>query len=220
MLLLVPVLVAGACAKASGPADGSATEPPASPVASVVGLDTTGRAVSATHVPTGRTHVLFEDETVEDSEEGTFHRLLSRFGPYVSYSVEWYYEGGAHPSYGKAYHAVTVSAALEDADLRTLFSEDALYEAMQQTPLVRETPLEHASLDELLDGLAATYACEMSFDGFYSSFFVKTVRAGVAEVIVGLTHGCEVARGAFTTFTLMLDVPDDKKELFADLQVF
>lgn len=224
IILAVPLLVwAAACANEPPQADDSAaaTPPVAAPSeTSVLQLDTTGRAVSATHRPTGRTHVLFDDETVEDSEEGTFYQLLSQFGPYVSYSQEWYYEGGAHPSYGKAYNAVSVGKAVEEADLRDLFAEETIYAALQQTELVRQTPLPHTTLSELIQGLATTYECDMSFDAFFSSFYVKAVDGEAAEVVVGLTHGCEVQRGNFTTFMLKMDVSEDKREMFTDLQTF
>ena len=134
--------------------------------------------------------------------------------------MEWYYEGGAHPSYGTTYTAVTVGETVEDADLRHLFSEETLYAALQQTDLVQQTPLAHSTLVELIDGLAATYECEMSFEGFFSSFFVEEVKEGVAEVVVGLTHGCEVERGNFTMLTLKMDVAEDKRGIFDDLQTF
>ena len=71
-------------------------------------------------------------------------------------------------------HAVTVGETLAEADLRDLFPEQAIYAALQQTPLVQQTALDHATLDELLDGLATTYECEMSFERFFSSLFCKT----------------------------------------------
>ena len=223
ILLLLALMGAAGCAREPEQPDGSATTPAATAEArggSVLQLDTTGGALSVTHWPTGETHLLFEDEAVEESEEGTFHHLLSRFGSYVSYSMEWYYEGGAHPSYGTTYHAVTVGEALEKADLRHLFSEEAIYVALQQTTLVQQTTLAHSTLTELIDGLAATYECEMSFEGFFSSFFVKAVDGNAAEVVVGLTHGCEVERGNFTTLTLKMNIAEDKKGMFADLQTF
>jgi len=224
IIVLMPLLVwAAACAEEPPQADGpaAATLPADEPTQpSVLHLDVAERTVSATHRLTGRTHVLFEDEAVEDSEEGTFHQLLSHFGPYVSYSQEWYYEGGAHPSYGKTYNAVSVSEAVEEADLRDLFAEETIYAALQQTELVRQTPLTHTTLSQLIDGLATTYECEMSFDTFFSSFYVKAVEGEAAEVVVGLTHGCEVERGNFTTFTLKMGVAEDAKTLFADLQTF
>ena len=201
----------------TGPAPEQEPATVAQHLTSILRFNTTDQGVSVTHLPSGQTHTLFEDETFEDSEEGTSHQLLSHFGPYVSYSQAWYYEGGAHPSYGKMYHAVVVGETLEEADLRSLFSEEALYAAMQQTALVKETPLSHTELDELIEGLAETYTCEMSFDRFFSSFFVRDVQEDVAEVVIGLTHGCEVLRGTFTTFVLKMNIVDIHKEHFSTL---
>jgi len=222
MVLLFPVLVLlAACSKETGQAEGLAVAPSAEVlVEPLLALDTTAQALNVTYRPIGVRFQLFEDETFEESEEGTFHRLLSSFGPYVSYSKEWYYEGGAHPSYGQSYHAVIVGETLAEADLRDLFPEHALYAALQQTPLVQQTALDHATLDELLDGLATTYECEMSFERFYSSFFIKQVQEDIAEVVVGLTHGCEVQRGTFTTLILKMEVSQEKKVVFEDLQRF
>ncbi len=224
LILLLPMLVFGAaCSKETGQAQApSAGSTPAAEalVEPVLKLDTTGQAVSVTHRATGYTFQLFEDETFEDSEEGTFHQLLSSFGIYVSYSREWYYEGGAHPSYGQSYHAVAVGETLAEADLRAFFPTEALYAALQQTPLVQQTTLDHATLDELLDGLATTYECEMSFDGFFSSFFVDEVHDDTAEVVIGLTHGCEVNRGTFTTLELRMPIPEPTKLILADHRRF
>lgn len=219
IVLLLPLLmVAAMCSNEPEPP--TAAPAPAAPAPeAVLHLEFADRAVYALHRPSGRRHVLFEDETVEDSEEGTFHQVLSHFGPYVSYRMEWYYEGGAHPSYGKTYNAVTVGETVEEADLRNLFPESAIYAALQQTPLVRQTPFEHTTLGDLLNGLAAQYECEMSFDAFFSSFFVKAVQDGTAEVVVGLTHGCEINRGDFTTLTLTMNVVEENAALFEGLQV-
>ena len=222
LLVLLFMLGWAACSNEPAPPDRSAApaaEAPA-PGDPVLQLDKDGRTVSVTHRPTGRTHLLFEDEVIEDSEEGTFHQVLSRFGPYVSYSMEWYYEGGAHPSYGATYNAVVVGETVEEADLRHLFSEEAIYAALQQIDFVQQAEFSHSTLTELLDGLAAAYECEMSFDDFFSSFFVEAVRGDTAVVIVGLTHGCEVQRGNFTTLTLRMNTAEDKKALFDDHQAF
>ena len=219
ILLLLPLLVlAATCSKEPEQPQG-VPEPAAALQEAVLQLEVTDRAASVLYRPSGRRHVLFEDETVEDSEEGTFHQVLSHFGPYVSYRMEWYYEGGAHPSYGKTYNAVIVGETVEEADLRTLFPEAAIYAALQRTPLVQQTPFDHTNLSGLIKGLAAQYECEMAFDAFFSSFFVKSVKGGTAEVVVGLTHGCEINRGDFTTLTLMMNVADDKAALFGELQV-
>ena len=221
LLMLLGLLVA--CSKEAGQAEAPMVDPPPAAGATTEPLlqfDTTAQAVSVTHRDTGYRFQLFEDETFEDSEEGTFHQLLSSFGAYVSYSREWYYEGGAHPSYGQRYHAVGVGDTLADADLRDLFPTQALYTALQQTPLVQQTPLDHTTLGELLDGLAATYECEMSFDGFFASFFVDEVRDDTAHVTIGLTHGCEVNRGAFTTLGLRLPIPEHTRPMLADHRRF
>ena len=76
IVLLLPILVLGtACSKETGQAEGPSTaSTPAAEalVKPVLKLDTTGQAVSVTHRATGYTFQLFEDETFEDSEEGTF----------------------------------------------------------------------------------------------------------------------------------------------------
>ena len=41
-----------------------------------------------------------------------------------------------------------------------------------------------------------------------------------AEVVVGLTHGCEAERGNFTTLTLKMGLSEEKKVVFEDLQLF
>ena len=222
IVFLLTILVMG-CSKDTGQAEEpSVVSPPVAEALdeSVLKFDTTGQAVFATHRDTGYTFLLFEDETFEDSEEGTVHRLLYSFGAYVSYSREWHYEGGAHPSYGQSYHAVAVTDTLADADLRDLFSTESIYAALQQTALAHQTPLDHTTLDDLLAGLATTYECEMSFDDFFSSFFVDEIEGDTAMVVVGLTHGCEVQRGNFTTLALRLPLSEQTRAMVADHRRF
>lgn len=218
MAVLVGLVLLAAC---DGP-EPAAPVPPAAaadetPLLTLAVADGTGRA---THRPTGRTFTLFEDERLEGSDEGTTHTLLSSFGPYVSYRTEWYYEGGAHPSYGTAYRAVVVGDTLTAADLRQLFSEEALYEALRRTPLAHDLAPAATTLGALLDALAERYECEMDVGGFYSSFFVREATADSAAVVVGLTHGCEVARGTFTTIPLRLPIPPDTEDFFDDFRLF
>ncbi|MDH5558902.1 MAG: hypothetical protein OEZ03_16250, partial [Alphaproteobacteria bacterium] len=63
-----------------------------------------------THVETGKEVELYHDERGTSEEAGyTNFEMLSVVGPVISYAVDWYSEGGAHPSYGQVYSTIDIS---------------------------------------------------------------------------------------------------------------
>ena len=194
-------------------------------VAPVLTFDTTGTAVFATNRETGVRVRLFEDEAGETEDEGTWHELLSSFGPYVSYQMTWYYEGGAHPTYGLRYTAAAVRDSLRDVEITDLFSEAAILESLRQDSLIRATDLgavdpDTARLDEIIEALGEAYPCRIYAQDFYSGFFVRAVDGDTAVVEVGLSYGCEAQRGTFTVIPLRLPIDETRRPLFNDLRVF
>ena len=69
------------------------------------------------------------DETHNEHGNIIEHRsgtVLSVVGPWVSYSTEWYSEGGAHPSYGSHWQVIDVQNGPAAVELSSLFPEAEL----------------------------------------------------------------------------------------------
>ncbi len=196
-----------------------------------------GDFATATLVETGREIELYRDEKVETETE-FYERnatMLSVVGPIVSWTQNWYSEGGAHPSYGTVYRTLDLSkidphapasgrAARPEANLAALFGEKPVFRALLRDPAVRaaldgeftgKKALEPKTLDELLD--SADGGCQSRMGNALVTDFGFSYRlAGrIAVVQIGLSHGCEVNRGAFTLLTpLYFPIPEALAEDF------
>lgn len=193
------------------------------------------------HVETGRKIELYLDEKRETEEDGYInYDMLSVVGPVISYSVDWYGEGGAHPTYGKAYTTLDLSklgpAGDKDGNIREpaanladLFGKEAVFRQLAANPSVRTAirgefseiggaaaaNIDPQSLDELLK--AADGGCRASMGESLLTDFAFLYHLGrrTAAVQIGLSHGCEVNRGAFTKLRpLYLRIPDALVEDF------
>jgi len=70
-----------------------------------------------------------------------------------------------------------------------------------------------ATLPELIETLeSADTPCEYAFYGLLTSFAFYDAKDGRVAVRIGLSHGCEVARGNLTQLGIWLDVPDSLRE--------
>ena len=182
------------------------------------------------HWPTGNSVPLYEnvEPTVAEGEEGystETHRMLSVVGPIVSYSASWYAEGGAHPSYGQTVVTADLSKldpakfggadfGFPSANLIDLFDDGAVFRQLLAHPTVRQAvtaaigtePV--GNIGELIE--VADGGCEMAMNGHLLSDFHVAWRLGgkYAAVVIGLSHGCELARGAFTELApIFLPIP-------------
>jgi uncharacterized protein YecT (DUF1311 family) len=191
------------------------------------------------HVETGRKVELYLDEKGETEEDGYVNfEMLSVVGPTISYSVNWYGEGGAHPTYGTRYQTLDLSKVdpagdkhgrihLPAANLAKLFGEEAVFRQLAANPSVRSAirgkfsdigGAAHAdpqSLAELLK--AANGGCRASMGEYLLTDFAFLYHLGrhTAAVRIGLSHGCEVDRGTFTELRpLYLRIPDALLEDF------
>lgn len=186
------------------------------------------------HVETGKEVEIYRDKNIEaeDMVEGESGMMLSVVGPVLSWSASWYFEGGAHPSYGTAYRTIDLSkldpagdkdgtVRLQEANLAELFGKEAVFRQLAADPHVRAAIKgefseiggeKHAtpnSLDELLE--AADGGCRAYMGDRLIKDFAFLYRAGrrTAAVQIGLSHGCEVMRGEFTELRpIFLRIPD------------
>lgn len=153
-----------------------------------------------------RSHERKEDGEVVESDTYT---LLSVVGPIVSVREQWYYEGGAHPSYGTSFRALDALTGAK-VSLRTLFTDDALFQALSADKVVREdlhgaTPTTLDALLGALDGECARSMGPQLLEQF--AFYEVDAAQHRVAVRIGVSHGCEVLRGTFTQIGVYLPIP-------------
>lgn len=197
------------------------------------------KSARMTHVETGREVQIFLDEKGETEEDGYVnYEMQSVVGPVISYSVSWSSEGGAHPSYGKAYTTLDLTKLelpgdknerirRHGANLAELFDEEAIFRQLAANPSVRAalrgefshtgsvTNTDPKSLYQLLK--AADGGCRATMGESLVTDFAFLYRLGknTAAVRIALSHGCEVERGTFTELRpIYLRIPDVMTEDF------
>ncbi|MCO4772775.1 MAG: hypothetical protein KDA24_22275 [Deltaproteobacteria bacterium] len=137
------------------------------------------------------------------------HTLLSVVGPYISYAVEWYAEGGAHPSYGIVWKVVDISQPGTPLDLRELFGSELLYEVLKEDPAIMAASQDKTAPD--LESLLASLdgGCDMDMGPqMLQRFAFHHLADKIVGVAVGMSHGCEANRGAFSILPMQLPVPE------------
>jgi hypothetical protein len=153
---------------------------------------------------------IYEDRTEEidgAASEDSF-TMLSVTGPIVAFDHSWYGEGGAHPSYGIRRKTVDITAPGMDVNLIGLFDRRALRDALVAHPALSQQfgdvpPAEVEDVIAALDG-----GCEMDLGkGLTKEFSIGAMTDTTVAVQLGVSHGCEVARGTFTTLDLVLPRP-------------
>lgn len=176
---------------------------------------------TARHVESGGGKELYRDERDETEEEGyTDYRMLSVVGTVVSHSVSWYSGGGAHPSYGTAWTTLNLDPD-SSASLADLFGEEAVFSRLMDDATIQSalngvytdtqdkshpTPKNLSELLEYVDGGCHAWMGPRMVKQYY---FPYRLGGKVAVVEIGLSHGCEVNRGAFTELARMyLPIPD------------
>lgn len=161
---------------------------------------------------TGKTLVLYSDkeETFPDGglsrEE---HTLLSVVGPYVSFAIESYTEGGAHPSYGVVWKVVDISQPQNPLSLQQLFGDQAIFEVLMNAPIIRAAATEKnpRDLETLLGSLDGGCAADMG-PRMLERFAFHHVANHEVSVAIGIGHGCEAERGNFTIVPITLTAPE------------
>jgi hypothetical protein len=133
------------------------------------------------------------------------HDVISLVGPYLSYEYSYDGSGGAHPIYGSYYRTVYIPTKKE-VSLDSLFAPDVVFQALLNDSLIvhsltNKNPKDLYELTSSLEG-----ECEISFSDLLISFAIKSIDPKKVEVEFGLTHGCEVMRGNFTTITIILPI--------------
>lgn len=153
----------------------------------------------------GRQVVLWEPKRAERgcSEEHT-GRLLSAVGALVSFehSGNGYCEGAAHPWASSSFVTLDLRTG-KPVSLYDLFSKEEVDAAIAADPFLKKS-----KGDPEAD-------CKFTLDGFDKSFAFVDLKGDKVGVRIGLTHGCEAARGNLTQIGVTLLA---KEPLLSDLR--
>jgi len=145
-----------------------------------------------------------------------FNDMLSVVGPYVSYQADYYYEGGAHPSYGTGFIAYNLNTDTV-VQLQEIFDEKDIVAALQKDKFVQkyltaEKYYDYSSLQSLFDHLDGECAYYFSMDNL-SHFAFHHVKEDMVGVRIGISYGCEAMRGNFTQIGIYLPMSRKFKKM-------
>jgi hypothetical protein len=164
--------------------------------------------------PDGTAIDLFDRSQGESGCEGDQTlRLLSVVGSIVSYeeSEGTTCEGAAHPSAITLYAAVDAAHPGKKVRLTDLFPDaDVLRALVADSVVKRHLPKTlPKTTDALVEALAdSEQECEYAFGkDLLTRFAFHHVEGDRVAVRIGLSHGCEVARGKLTQLGLLLPIP-------------
>lgn len=144
-------------------------------------------------------------------------RPLSWVGPWLSLEQldNWNCLGTAHPSAYSQWRVIDLRQPERRVSLTEIFEPQAVLAALRQDKLVqealRESPPERParSPEELVAQLNERNGrCEYYFDAdMLSHFAIHHLKGERVAVRIGLSHGCEAARGRLTQLGLYLPLP-------------
>lgn len=139
------------------------------------------------------------------SKEYVSSELASVVGPYVSYIQNWYYEGGAHPTYGT--QIIVKSAQQVNSNLIDLFSEVDLFEALYNNEFVKKHLIDTnlRDLNDLWQNLDG--GCDFYFGGVLENFAFHHLEQDHVALRIGVSYGCESMRGNFKQISILLPIP-------------
>jgi hypothetical protein len=162
-----------------------------------------------------------EDESDPDTVQthnSVTYTTLSVVRDIISFSCSYYGDGGAHPTYGTSYQTVKLGNKVDfstGVNITDVFEErDMLRALMADTLIKRYRPqdINPQDIDEFVESLQG--GCDVNFSQILSSWSVYDCTADSATVEFGLPHGCEVNRGMFTSFQVVLAIPAEEMETF------
>ena len=144
-----------------------------------------------------------EDDYDDDYYFDDTYHPLSLTGPYLSYRYSYEGSGGAHPIYGSWYRTIDLENR-QEVSLDQIFDQRVILSVLLKDTLIQShtTNLHPGTLAQLVESLDG--GCEMSFFRFLKSFSIRSVNRDEVMIEFGLTHGCEVMRGNFTSFVITL----------------
>jgi hypothetical protein len=141
--------------------------------------------------------------------------ILSITGPYISYRYEYYYDGGAHPSYGIDYNTYNIKTQ-EKFSLLDFFSNEELYtELIKDEFILKYINTENVTnLKQLTGEFFMNVESQYSLD--FSSFSFGKINGSKITINVGLSHDSEVYRGSFELLSFQLNIPEKLKDMLKE----
>ena len=142
------------------------------------------------------------------------YRMLSIVGPFISYELNYYHEGGAHPSYGKLYKTYNLLTGRE-ARLTDIYSASYILRQLKRDRVIKRAlrgrrPRSLEYLFDMVDG-----GCDMYIsDDLLSAFAIHHIIRGKVAIRIGLPHGCEAKRGNFTQLGIYFPIPRKYRKVF------
>ena len=153
-------------------------------------------------------HLLSNSTAYKSHQNNT---VLSIVGPYISYRYEFYFDGGAHPSYGVYYLTYNVETK-NKISLTDFFSKEELYNALIQDDFILRyvDPKVATDFEQLKEMFIEKAKCDYRLD--LSSFSFIDLKANQITIHIGVSYDCEVNRGNFELISIQLKTPTELKE--------
>jgi hypothetical protein len=139
--------------------------------------------------------------------------VLSAVGPIVSYRQDQdeYCVPAAHPWGGATYHTLDARRPGHEVSLLDYFQDRDVLKALLADKIVTRalTGAPPRSVRELEKRLElANTGCEYGFwGGMVTHFAFHHLEGNQVAVRIGLSHGCEAARGTLTQLGILLPIP-------------
>ena len=155
--------------------------------------------------------VVYVEKKWDNTQSSFAGRILSIVGPYVSYQgmSDGYTQGTAHPWHVVYFKTKNITTG-ELVKLTDLFSERDVLKVLLDDTVIKKGLKGRSpkTLDELFQQMAGR--CDFYLDWESLSHFVFHHGKGdMVAVRLGLSHGCEAARGKFTQLGFYLPIPQE-----------
>ena len=144
----------------------------------------------------------------------TLNTMLSVVGPYVSYQTDYYFEGGAHPSYGTFFETYNIESDTSIA-LQDLFNEEDLLKALLKDTFIQKylmSDVKPDSIESLFEHFEGDCDYDFSLDNL-TRFSFHHIKDDKVAVRIGISYGCEVMRGNFAQIGIYLPITKKLKKL-------
>lgn len=207
----------GDCPPVGSPPSATPSESGLAPDARSWGFARTGDSLVARNSQGDIVGLAGDEDSKDDPEEGCESNSSASPRSLVGGIASWFVSAGgycpgtAHPWAISSFHTLDLRTG-QPASLRDIFSDAQLVKAFRSEGVVRkllESPLDSLNqIEELYDT-----NCVMGFSSaMWTTFAFHHVKGDSVAVRVGLSHGCEAARGSFTQLGIMLPIPEAWKE--------
>lgn len=158
-----------------------------------------------------------ESNKAEEAEEGwesqITYRPLSLVGPYLSLQVFMSaYMGGAHPMAATSFVTMDLRDPKKPATLLTWYDDKTIATQLSKDKVLKKhlklKKNTAVSMEMLENNFVGPEDCKFTLTKeAVGSFAFYSLEKEQVAVRVGLSHGCETARGSLTQFGILLPIP-------------